>query len=98
MPNARRVPLAFILLAAAACSATCIGQTTPATFHTQSYTERLSYNPYAVDVNNDGILDLVQLQAKPNAFQNATGFTSEDRKRRWFLPRTRGLSLFTFTS
>lgn len=54
--------------------ATCFAQT-PATFHTQSYTERLSFSSYAVDVNNDGVLDLVQFQAKPNAFQSATGFT-----------------------
>lgn len=54
--------------------ATCFAQT-PATFNTQSYTERLSFSPLAVDVNNDGVLDLVQFQAKPNFFQTATGFT-----------------------
>ena len=59
MPNSRRVFLALIVLAATACSATCFAQT-PATFRTQTYTERPSESAYAVDVNNDGVLDLVQ--------------------------------------
>lgn len=54
--------------------ATCFAQT-PATFNTQSYTERLSFSPLAIDVNNDGVLDLVQFQANPNFFQTASGFT-----------------------
>lgn len=33
---------------------------TQATFKTQSYTQRLSRSPFAVDVNNDGVLDLIQ--------------------------------------
>jgi hypothetical protein len=68
MPNSRRVFLALIVLAAAAFSTTCFAQT-PASFRTVTATERPSNGPYAerpsngpylVDVNNDGILDLVQ--------------------------------------
>jgi hypothetical protein len=40
---------------------------TPATFKTQSYTQRLSHSPYAVDVNNDGVPDLVQFLPSTNA-------------------------------
>src|SRR6185437_1293964 len=52
MFNVRSVSSAILMLTA--CSAACIGQTLPATFHTQTYTERASNSPYAVDVNNDG--------------------------------------------
>lgn len=54
--------------------ATCFAQTL-ATFKTQSYAERLSFSPLAADVNNDGVLDLLQFQSKPNLSQTATGFT-----------------------
>ncbi len=50
--------------------ATCSAQT-PATFQTQSYNERPSTDVYAVDVNNDGILDLVQ-QTIPSGLRPST--------------------------
>lgn len=40
-------------------AATCLAQT-PATFRTVTSAERPSYNPLLVDLNNDGIPDLVQ--------------------------------------
>ncbi|HWF67473.1 MAG TPA: VCBS repeat-containing protein, partial [Acidobacteriaceae bacterium] len=58
-----------------ACSAACIGQTLPATFHTQTYTERASNSPYAVDVNNDGVLDLVQILPTSSANIYSVSFT-----------------------
>jgi hypothetical protein len=69
MFNARRVSSAILVLAA--CSATCIGQTLPATFQTQTSTERPSVALRAVDVNNDGILDLVQ-QTVPSGLKIST--------------------------
>jgi hypothetical protein len=50
--------------------ATCSAQT-PATFKTQSYNERPSTDVYAIDVNNDGILDLVQ-QVVPSSSNPST--------------------------
>jgi hypothetical protein len=60
MIKVRNVTSAILVLAA--CSATCIGQTSSATFRTPSYNDRLLHSPYTVDVNNNGILKLVQLQ------------------------------------
>ena len=57
MSALRQLPLASLFLAA--FLPTCFGQT-PATFQTQTSIQRLSGNPHAVDVNNDGILDLIQ--------------------------------------
>jgi hypothetical protein len=59
MPKAYRVNLAFILLAITAFSTTCFAQS-PATFKTYTSTERGSSSPQAIDVNNDGSLDLAQ--------------------------------------
>jgi hypothetical protein len=57
------------ILCAAATFATCFAQS-PATFHTQTYAERASYFPYAIDLNNDGILDLVQETVQPAGTSN----------------------------
>ncbi len=57
MSTPRQLSLASLFLAVLLPA--CFGQT-PATFKTQTYTQRLSSSPNAVDVNNDGILDLVQ--------------------------------------
>ena len=73
MFKVRSVSSAILVLAA--CSATCIGQTLPATFHTQTYTERSSHSPYAVDVNNDGVLDLVQILPTSSASLSTVAFT-----------------------
>ncbi len=64
MFKVRSVSSAILVLAA--CSATCIGQTLPATFKTQTYTQRASVSPYLVDVNNDGIPDVIQQIPPPN--------------------------------
>jgi len=69
MFNVRRVSSAILVLAP--CSATGIGQTLPATFQTQTSTERPSVALRAVDVNNDGILDLVQ-QTVPSGLKIST--------------------------
>jgi hypothetical protein len=70
-----RVVFPLMLCLAAAGSTTCIGQTKPATFKTQTYAERLSKSPYAVDVNNDGVLDLVQFLPQTAANPYAITFT-----------------------
>ncbi len=57
MSTLRQLFCASMLLAA--FLPTCFGQTL-ATFKTQTSIQRLSSNPHAVDVNNDGILDLIQ--------------------------------------
>jgi hypothetical protein len=57
MSTPRQLCLASLFLAVFLAS--CFSQT-PATFKTQTYTERLSSSPRGVDVNNDGILDLIQ--------------------------------------
>ncbi len=73
MFKVRSVSSAFLVLAA--CSASCIGQTTPATFHTQTYTERPSDSPFALDVNNDGLLDLVQILPTSRATLSTVAFS-----------------------
>ncbi len=67
MFNLRNVSSA--ILCVAATFATCFAQS-PATFSTQTATERASYFPYAIDVNNDGILDLVQETVQPAGTSN----------------------------
>jgi len=57
MSTLRQLSLASLFLAA--FLPTCFGQT-PATFQTQTSIQRLSSSPNAVDVNNDGISDLIQ--------------------------------------
>jgi hypothetical protein len=57
------------MIVLAATSATCFAQS-PATFHTQTYTERASNSVYAVDLNNDGTPDLVQQTMSQNSSSN----------------------------
>jgi FG-GAP-like repeat/Bacterial Ig domain len=59
------------ILVLAAYSANCIGQTSSATFQTQYSDQRPSTDVAAVDVNNDGILDLVQ-QVVPSGLYPST--------------------------
>ena len=68
----RQLSVASLFLAA--FLPTCFCQT-PATFKTQSYTQRLSRSPYGVDVNNDGVLDLVQF-LPPTAASRANSTVS----------------------
>jgi hypothetical protein len=85
MFKVRSIPLG--ILALAACSATCIGQTSPATLHTQTDTERLSLSLFNTSASSFGQPRKIELwvdskkvgeqfqTSGPHAWFNPTGTT-----------------------